>query len=343
MTAPPLIVRCGAFGDMVLLTPLIRLLAARYAQPVDLLSAGTWTVPLLAAMPELGRIQLLTSRNAPYALCPSQWAAVRWLRRRGHGPVYLCDAGSKIRDLLACAGVQADDIVDCLQRPAAQADELAPWPDRWIDAGMRDPARRGLTQSLDNPVQWRLPRLPVNAAQRSALEHWRRQHGIEGPLILFQPGNKRTHKRGKLGTLQQNKFWPPERWAQVARTALSAHPDGRVVLCGSPGEYRVLEDIRRICGDARVLNLARELPVPRLIAMLEAAHSMVSVDTGPAHAAAALGCPLVVLFGAASIAMWHPLGPGPVRIEGGQNGKSSRVDDVTAASVIGQWKLLHSC
>ncbi|MDR3387894.1 MAG: glycosyltransferase family 9 protein [Rudaea sp.] len=340
MNAAPLIVRCGAFGDMVLLTPLIRLLAARHGRPVDLLSAGAWTVPLLGAMPELGRIQLLTSRNTPFALCPSQWAAVRWLRQRGRGPVYLCDVGDKIRELLSRAGVDADDVIDCLARPPEKAATLGTWPDLWIEVGMRDPPRHGATHPVADPTQYRFPRLPVDAGQRAELERWMRQQRIDGPLILFQPGNKRTHKRGKLGTLQQNKFWPPERWAQVAQAVLDAHPDGRVALCGSRLEYSVLEAIRHGCADHRVLNLSRELPVPRLIAMLERAHSMISVDTGPAHAAAALGCPLVVLFGAAPIELWRPLGPGAVRIVGGGS-PSCRVDDIGAAAVIDHWRAVN--
>lgn len=112
------------------------------------------------------------------------------------------------------------------------------------------------------------------------------------------------------------------------------------MLCGSPSEYAVLEDIRRACADSRVLNLSRELPVPRLIALLDTAHSILSIDTGPAHAAAALGCPLVVLFGSAPIPMWRPLGPGPVRILGGANGEFSRVDDIAAASVVAAWHSL---
>ena len=37
---------------------------------------------------------------------------------------------------------------------------------------------------------------------------------------------------------------------------------------------------------------------------MEMAHSMVSVDTGPAHMAAAVGCALVVLYGFESGAVW---------------------------------------
>ena len=87
-------------------------------------------------------------------------------------------------------------------------------------------------------------------------------------------------------------------------------------------------------------NLAHELPIPRLLALTETAHGMVSVDTGPAHAAAALGCPLVVLFGAASPKKWRPLGPGTILTLGGEKAEQSRVDDIPAEAVIEAWQSL---
>src|SRR5690606_10369943 len=89
--APPLVVRCGALGDMVMLSTLMRLVAARHGGPVDVVSSGGWTPGVLAHVPELGHLQLVKSRKTPYLLCPSQWELVRWLRQRGRGPVYLCD------------------------------------------------------------------------------------------------------------------------------------------------------------------------------------------------------------------------------------------------------------
>jgi len=49
--------------------------------------------------------------------------------------------------------------------------------------------------------------------------------------------------------------------------------------------------------DARVLDIAGELTLRDLFALIRQAHSMISVDTGPSHAAGALDCPIVVLFG----------------------------------------------
>jgi ADP-heptose:LPS heptosyltransferase len=339
-TAPPLVVRCGAFGDVVMLTTMIRLLHARYGQRVDVLGSGDWTTPLLAPLPDVGHVQIVSSRNTPYLLCPSQWAAVRWLRGRGRGPVYVCDTDAATLQLLSRAGLHADDIVQ-RTRDDDECDGVTRlWPDRWLRIGMRDPARPYPAHDVDPPV-YRFPYLQVTAADADDVAAWRAARHLEGPCVLFQPGNKRTHKRGNVGTASHPKYWPPQAWAQVADAVWRQLPDARVVLCGSPAEYGVLDEIAAATGrDPRLYNAARELPVPRLCALLRQAHSLVSVDTGPAHAAAALGCPLVVMFGAASPAKWRPIGPGAITVLGGERGEASRVRDIPAEDVIAAWRAL---
>jgi len=63
------------------------------------------------------------------------------------------------------------------------------------------------------------------------------------------------------------------------------------------------------------------VPAPDLrtfFALCERAHGAISLDTGPAHVAAALGIPLVVLYGAQSPRRWLPRSPGsPVVAIGG--------------------------
>jgi heptosyltransferase-2/heptosyltransferase-3 len=61
-------------------------------------------------------------------------------------------------------------------------------------------------------------------------------------------------------------------------------------------------------GAQRLCNAADDLPVPRLIALLERGDGLITVDSGPAHAAAAVGCPQVVLFGKALPSLYRPWG-----------------------------------
>ena len=341
MSAPPLVVRCGAFGDVVMVTTMIRLLAARYGSKVDVIGSGGWTPPLLEHEPALGHLQMLSSRTTPYLLCPSQWDLVRWLRKRGRGPVYLCDTDAKIGALLQRAGIREDDIVRRLPGDDEVDGVTRLWPDRWLSMGQRDPLNDYDARDDIDAQAFRFPHLVVTEAARADFVRWREAKGLHGPLVLFQPGNKRTHKRGDIATRQHPKFWPPGHWATVAGAVWRKLPDAQVVLCGSPMEHPVLEEIRNAAGnDPRTHNCAHELPIPRLLAMIQDAHSLVSVDTGPAHAAAALDCPLVVLFGAASPKKWRPLGPGAILTLGGENGELSRVSDIPADAVVAAWESL---
>jgi heptosyltransferase-2/heptosyltransferase-3 len=333
----PLIVRFAAFGDVVLLTTLIEVLHRRYGERVDLLGSGPWTPPLLAADPRVGELCMVTSRKTPYPFRPSQWGAVRWLRRRGAGPVYLCDPEPKAAWLLQRAGVPAARVLRAHDFPAEPGTHWCEW---WLATGQRTPSEwAGRVPALAEATLDHVPQLHLAPTARHAAAAWLAARGwAAAPLVLIQAGNKRTLKRGRLAAIDDAKYWPPERWAAVARGVLGQLPDARVLLCGVPAEHGVLEAIRIAAGHEHVHNGARELPVPRLLALLERAHSMISVDTGPAHAAAALDCPLTVLFANQDLRLWRPRSrAGRVATLGGERGAASRLVDIEVPAVLAAW------
>jgi heptosyltransferase-2/heptosyltransferase-3 len=338
--APPLIVRFAAFGDVVLITTMIEVLYRRYGTPVDLLSSGSWTRAILADDPRVRHIQLVTSRKTPYPLRPSQWQAVRWMRRRGRGAVYQCDPEPKAQWLVEHAGVPRDWIVRAHDFPAPQPMHWTEW---WFAIGMRTPpALAGKVPVPDAADIDAVPRLYVGAAARADCQQWLAARGWQSdPLVLIQAGNKRTLKRGRMAGAGDNKYWPPQRWAELARGVLRQQPTARVLLTGAPVEHAVVEAIRLAAGSPRVHNLATDMTVPRLLALLERAHSMISVDTGPAHAAAALDCPLTVLFANADQRWWRPRSRlGHVAVLGGAAGPDSRLIDIEVPAVLAAWSAL---
>ena len=113
----PLAVRCGAFGDMVLLTALIRALHARFRSPVDIVTSGPWSEPLLRGQPGVGEVWSVRSRKSPYWLSADQRFVVRRLRTRGVGPTWFCDGSDAARPLLARAGIPQEFIVDVEDHP----------------------------------------------------------------------------------------------------------------------------------------------------------------------------------------------------------------------------------
>ncbi|HXS73182.1 MAG TPA: glycosyltransferase family 9 protein [Rhodanobacteraceae bacterium] len=182
----------------------------------------------------------------------------------------------------------------------------------------------------------------MNDVDRADVDVWLRQHGLnDKPLVLLQPGNKRTLKRGRAGQLGDDKAWPNERWVALIHQVLARDVELRVVLCGVPAEAAVLRAIARTADSDRVIEASRELPLRRLMAVLERASAMISVDTGPAHAAAALGCPLIVLYGAQSPAHWLPRSPSGSAVIGlGGAPQRHRVDEIGLDEVLAAWDTL---
>ncbi|MCB1636554.1 MAG: glycosyltransferase family 9 protein, partial [Xanthomonadales bacterium] len=334
----PLLVRCGAMGDMVLLQPLLARLAQRYGSPVDLLSSGGWTRPLLQGQPQVGEILLLQSRKRPYWISPDQWHMVATLRARPPGPVYFCDDTPQTLAILRRGGIRDPDRVDAYSAGLREADVSEHWLDRWRTLAERSPAR--WPAPLDSPPpEGFAPRFLVAASDEQDLQDWLTQRGWqESPLVLLQPGNKRTLKHGTGASRQHHKYWPEAHWAEVAAQVAARSTTAQLLLCGAPPEHDFLEQIHAACMarglTGRVHNLALDLPIPRLMALCARANGMISIDTGPAHLAAAVGCPLVVLFGAAPPAKWAPRSDrSAVLCVGGDRGRQ-RVAEIAVAEVI---------
>lgn len=340
----PLLVRCGAMGDMVLLQPLLARLSQRYGTPVDVLSSGGWTRPLLQGQPGLGELLLLRSRKRPYWFSPDQWRIVAALRARPPGPVYLCDDTPQTLALLRRAGISDEDRVDAYAPGQREADVDRHWLDRWRDLAERSPPRWPAPTSSEPPQAF-TPCFQVPEQASRDLDTWLASRGwSQAPVLLLQPGNKRTLKRGTAASKQHHKFWPEDHWAALAARLHQRLPEARLLLCGAPPEHDFLEEIRLACAaqglDGIVHNLAMELPIPRLMALCERALAMVSIDTGPAHLAAAMGCPLVVLFGNAPPAKWAPRSDrSEVLCVGGDRGRT-RVAEIAVEEVLATWDQL---
>jgi ADP-heptose:LPS heptosyltransferase len=305
----PLVIRFGALGDMVILLSMIRYLHHRLGAPVDVVSSGAATGTLLSAQPGVGEVFLIRSRKMPFSLSTDQWRLTTSLRKRGFTPTWNCDGDTPTRRLLAYAGIPTTHIVDSRELRRLQDEHEI---DRWLRLAMMTPhAYHGQfsTPSLDPGLK--VPPLVVSEQWRSATAAWLREKQLAGKmLILIQAGNKRTTKWWRPHHRASNtKYWPEENWARAIDAIASVERDAAFSLCGVGAERKLNEAIRRSATSAEIYNFAGELPLSRLLALQELATGMISVDTGPAHSAAALGCPLVVLFGTEDPTMYLPRSP----------------------------------
>jgi heptosyltransferase III len=338
----PVVMRFPAVGDLVLLTVLLEALWRRYGKPVHLLASGAWTPLLLQADPAVSELRLVYSRRAPYWLMPSRWAARRWLRAH-RGPIYLCDPDVHAERIVREAGIPEQRLVRAWQHwPGNDVH----WADWWLDVARLD--ARAMPGPAAMPVMPAHTRLHVPPEWHVRTDAWLRQHGLANrPLILLQPGHKKTHKRGRIATASHDKHWPAERWAAVIQAVLTAVPGAAALVCGSARERGLAQQIVDAAGaapgDTRAVNAAAlGFALPQLVVLTARAHSMISVDTGPAHIAGAMDCPLVVMYGHAGWQRWKPRAPGGnVQVLGPRVlTPGAQVTDLSVGAVIDAWRAL---
>jgi len=134
--------------------------------------------------------------------------------------------------------------------------------------------------------------------------------------VTFVPGAEAERKIGTLvphGNFVQLhpasrwrfKCWPAEKNAELAdRLAADGH---RVVITAAP-EASERQFVDEILGKAKSkpLNLAGQLSIKELGALAARARLFVGVDSMPMHLAAAMGTPVVALFGPSGEEEWGP-------------------------------------
>jgi len=130
-------------------------------------------------------------------------------------------------------------------------------------------------------------KLAVTGEEREAMATRLASLGIErgAPIVTINPG----------ATYGSAKRWYPDRFAAVA-DALSAEWGAAVVIVGSTAEAPLSGEIEAATRTPPV-NLAGKTTVRELMALLSLSSFLVTNDSGPMHIGAALGVPLVAIFG----------------------------------------------
>jgi heptosyltransferase II len=147
--------------------------------------------------------------------------------------------------------------------------------------------------------------LDVTEPRKAAARKILRANGVEGfpgitdgtPLIALCPGS--TNSRAKR--------WPADRYAALADRLIDEY-DADVVLVGSAAEADVSLEVHRQMHNTPVM-LTGKTDLSDLVAVLSLVDLVVTNDTGPAHIAAALGRPTLVIFGPTNPLTTRPFSP----------------------------------
>lgn len=106
------------------------------------------------------------------------------------------------------------------------------------------------------------------------------------------------------GSAHSDKCWPIQRFAALA-DRISSHFHFSIAATGTESEKDTVESLKKLA-NVPIANLAGRTSLTELIALLKAAKLVVTNDTGPGHIAAALGTPLVMIFGRSNPARVAP-------------------------------------
>ena len=133
-------------------------------------------------------------------------------------------------------------------------------------------------------TQWS-GRIPYEDSHVRRVRELLQIHGINGqPIIAINPVAR-----------WETKLWPLNRFAALA-DRVQQEWGLRVVFTGSGADTGYIEAIReRMKTDS--INLAGQTSLKDLACLYDISRLLVTTDTGPMHIAAAMGCPVVALFG----------------------------------------------
>jgi ADP-heptose:LPS heptosyltransferase len=122
----------------------------------------------------------------------------------------------------------------------------------------------------------------------------------EAEFPVTAPPIGRTEPRPRVAMFVSSR-WPTKNWsaagfALVARR-LVGEEGATVYLGGAGADIRAAGEVERLTGPPGTVNLAGKLSLAEMVGLLSEVDLVVSNDTGPIHAAAALGKPVLALFG----------------------------------------------
>ena len=277
-----LILKPSSLGDVIHALPVLRLLRRHLPQ------AGIhwWIDSRLAALlegdPDLtGVVRFERQRWASVIHWPEMWRSVRWMRAQNF-----------------------DWVIDlqCLARSGAFA---------WLANGKRlvglDEPREGASALYDlavrrasyhtHAVDWYLAVLPALGVP----VNWNFTWLPERPTVAADVKAKWSPAGARWVALQPgarwlNKRWPAGHFAELTRLLAAEFAELRFAILGG-GDDRALGESIALAAPGRCLNLAGQTSLPEMIEWLRECDLLVTNDTGPAHAAAALGKPVISLFG----------------------------------------------
>jgi lipopolysaccharide heptosyltransferase II len=278
-----LILKPSSLGDVVQALPVLRLLRRHLPQSAIYWWIDSNLAPLLEGDPDLTGLVEFERRG---------WSRARWWIGLGHHLRWL-------------RGQRFDWVIDL--QSLARSGAIA-WLARGdLTIGL-DESREGARGFYDvivrrpsfhtHAVDWYLSVLPWLGVPVHRDFQWLPPR----PLVLGQvnekwPGNQKRWVAVQPGARWLNKRWPAESFAEVLQSLAQADADLQFVILGSSDDCPLAKIIADKSPPGRSLDLTGKSTLLEMVEWIRLSELIITNDTGPMHVAAALGKPVVALFG----------------------------------------------
>jgi ADP-heptose:LPS heptosyltransferase len=128
---------------------------------------------------------------------------------------------------------------------------------------------------------------------------------------------------GRFAIVAPGAAFESKRWGAQEFASVIDHLDGRwqiaSIIIAGPGQEQLGGEVAGLTESNPCI--VSGISLSELIAIIGVfGRLFVGNDSGPMHIAAALGCPIVVVFGSSNPDVWHPWTTGAYRVLGGQHG-----------------------
>ncbi len=273
-------VKLSSLGDVIHALPTVHNLKAVSGAPIDWLVQPEYA-PLVRACPDVDRV-ILFPRRGGWA---DRWRMLRELRRERY------DLAADLQGLLKSA------IPTSMARARLRVGpSFAREGTRWIYDAVAGPTNRNrhAVMEVADLIRWLgWPETPIEFPLRFASIT---PPGAP-PRVVLAPCPRRP-----------TKDWPIDFFRALATRLLAA--GATVLIVGAESDRAEAEAIAAGLDPAeRVLNMAGRTTLEQLGGLLSHTDLAITVDSGPMHLAAALGVPVLALFGPTDPVRTGPYGP----------------------------------
>ena len=290
-----LLLRLERIGDLLMTAAAIADVHAQAPGAEIDLVVGSWNAELARALPGVTHVETLDAawlarEGAGVGLAALLRSAARW-RRRHYDLAINFEPDIRSNLMLAVSGAR--------RTAGFRSGGGGPVLDEAADYDTRGHTvdnTRALVARVFGRAPSRLPQPLLIVPDRASHEAARRLPSRR-PLVGLHASGGRTIKQ-----------WEPERFAEVAQR-LIAERAATIVLTGSAADRNVVDPVRQRLPAGSFVDLTGDLDLLTLAAIIARVDLFVTGDTGPMHVAAAVGTPVVAVFGPSDPARYAPRGP----------------------------------